>query len=45
MGGRAGMLVVSSEVGVIVEVNEFCRKWMVDRCGIESAVCNKIPIV
>ena len=45
MGGRGGMLVLPSLDGVIVEKVELCRKWLVGRCGIESAACNKIPIV
>ena len=31
MGGRGGMLVVSSEDGMIVEKVELCRKWMVGK--------------
>jgi hypothetical protein len=31
MGGRGGMLVVSSLDGVIVEKVELCRKWLVGR--------------
>ena len=33
MGGRGGMLVVSSGDGVIVEKVELCRKWIVGSAG------------
>jgi len=31
MGGRGGMLVVSSRDGVIVEKVKLCRKWLVGK--------------
>ena len=34
MGGRSGMLVVSSGDGVIVEKVELCRKWLVGRVEV-----------
>ena len=45
MGGRGGMLALSSGDELIVEKVGLCRKWMVGRCGIESTACDKISIV
>jgi len=38
MGGRGGMLVVSSEDGLIVEKVGLCRKWLVGRAEVRLRV-------
>ena len=38
MGGRGGMLVVSSGDGLIVEKVELCRKWLVGRADVRLRV-------